>query len=162
MLGVPFCETLPHPASFLGFTVATVAVVIFISIIMSMVVIRWCLKLQRWVAIHVYAIPLVFRGHNRHCMRHRIPLPYSDRGAHLLLQKQVNSQACHQLCNMHFAVTGLPTVTEFQYFVKEMRPWVRKFFWILAQNTEIFGDFFHDYRVKILKFGEMLLKILKL
>ena len=104
MLGVPFCETLPHPASFLGFTVATVAVVIFISIIMSMVVIRWCLKLQRWVAIHVYAIPLVFRGHNRHCMRHRIPLPYSDRGAHLLLQKQVNSQACHQLCNMHFAV----------------------------------------------------------
>ena len=37
--------------------------------------------------------------------------------------------------------TGLPTVTEFQYFVKEMRPWVRKFFWILAQNTEIFGDF---------------------
>ena len=35
-------------------------------------------------------------------------------------------------------VTGLPTVTEFQYFVKEMRPWVRKFFWILCQNTEIF------------------------
>ena len=36
---------------------------------------------------------------------------------------------------------GLPTVTEFQYFVKEMRPWVKKFFWILAQNTEIFCYF---------------------
>ena len=37
--------------------------------------------------------------------------------------------------------TGLPTVTEFQYFVKEIRPWVRKFFWILAQITEIFCYF---------------------
>ena len=49
----------------------------------------------------------------------------------------------------------------FQYFVKEMRPWVRKFFWILAQDTEILL-FFHNNLVKILKFSEMLLKILKL
>ena len=38
-------------------------------------------------------------------------------------------------------ILGLPTVTEFQYFVKEMRPRVRKLFWILAQNTEIFCYF---------------------
>ena len=36
---------------------------------------------------------------------------------------------------------GLPIVTEFQYFVKEMRPRVKTFFWILAQNTEIFCYF---------------------
>ena len=38
-------------------------------------------------------------------------------------------------------LAGLPTVAEFQYFVKEMRLWVREFFWILTQNTEIFGYF---------------------
>ena len=49
---------------------------------------------------------------------------------------------------------GLPTVTEFQYFVKEMRPWVRKFFWILAQNTEIFGDFFMIFAWKYWNLGK--------
>ena len=41
----------------------------------------------------------------------------------------------------YIQIPGLPTVTEFQYFVKEMRTWVRKFFWILAQNTGIFCYF---------------------
>ena len=50
--------------------------------------------------------------------------------------------------------TGLPTVTEFQYFVKEMRPWVRKFFWILAQNTEIFCYFSIIIAWKYWNFGK--------
>ena len=57
---------------------------------------------------------------------------------------------------------GLPTVTEFQYFVKEMRPWVRKFFLNFGSKYWNFLLYFYNYRVKILKFGEMLLKILKL
>ena len=58
--------------------------------------------------------------------------------------------------------TGLPTVTEFQYFAKEMRTWVRKFSWIFGSKYWNFWLFFHNYRMKILRFGEMLLKILKL
>ena len=49
--------------------------------------------------------------------------------------------------------SGLPTVTEFQYFVKEMRPWVRKFFLILAQNTAIFGYFPLNIAWKYWNFG---------
>ena len=38
-------------------------------------------------------------------------------------------------------IQGCQLLLNFSILFKEMRPWVRKYFWILAQNTEIFCYF---------------------
>ena len=88
---------------------------------------------------------------------HRCPNLYRNLNmwVYILVNQSIFIVHRVSVSSLNFKLTGLPTVTEFQYFVKEMRSWVRKFFWILAQNTEIFCYFSLIIAWKYWNFGKL-------